>query len=145
MINYPTKFCSNLYKLLFRQESGTSIVLNKETLSDHGIFTNKVNLLSVFLEFDEDNNGTISNDEFRKALGKQGFSSDEIVTMFAKIDEDGNGDIEFDEFIQFFEAQVAAEAEAQRVKDLESQVFIKQNKIKQNKTTAKNKNIQKKQ
>ncbi len=56
-------------------------------------------LRKAFLDFDEDNSGTISVDEFQKGMQKIGLASDDIKALFAKIDTDSTGLISYSEFI----------------------------------------------
>lgn len=55
---------------------------------------------AAFNLFDEDQNGHITLDEFKKAFGLAEEDDHEWVKLFHEADQDKNGTIEFDEFKQ---------------------------------------------
>lgn len=102
-IEYPVEYCEKIYKLITEKKNAQVMRLNRDVISSSKIFNNKLQLLSIFAEFDENNDGFISVDEFGKVLSAQGFTKEETQNMFNKFDEDGNGNISFEEFVQAFE------------------------------------------
>ena len=60
-------------------------------------------MVELFNAYDEDGMGSISSDEFRKALESMHvhLSDQELEEMVAKVDEDGSGEIEFGEHVQY--------------------------------------------
>jgi len=58
-------------------------------------------VLELFMEFDEDSNGTLDRIEFKKVMksAKLGLNKKQIRMIMAEADEDGNGLIEYREFL----------------------------------------------
>jgi calcium-dependent protein kinase len=62
-----------------------------------------VGLLEAFREFDKDNSGYITVDEFRNVLSESGeatMSEQEINEMIAKVDKNSDKKIKYPEFIE---------------------------------------------
>lgn len=57
-------------------------------------------LTATFHEFDGDDDGRITVDEFRQAMGKRGdeVSNDDLTSIFVHADTDGDGKIDLAEF-----------------------------------------------
>jgi calcium-dependent protein kinase len=58
-----------------------------------------VKLRQVFDQYDTTNDGTITMEEFRKALEEYKYSDEELETFFDKMDLDKNGFIQYTEFL----------------------------------------------
>ena len=73
----------------------------------------------IFKEFDEEGNGTISQNEFRNAIRKLnlGLSSREIDKIMEKIDLNGEGKIDWREFMAKFKTNALDERLKERSKD----------------------------
>lgn len=67
------------------------------------IGASKRNAFEIFLEFDADGSGAISNKEFRNAIRKLGLglTSKEIDSLMLRIDSNGDGKIDYQEFLSF--------------------------------------------
>ncbi|GAB4085267.1 hypothetical protein GCM10028784_18970 [Myceligenerans cantabricum] len=57
-------------------------------------------LTATFHEFDADDDGHITVDEFRQAMGGRGeeVSNDDLTSIFVHADADGDGKIDLEEF-----------------------------------------------
>ncbi|KAL1499636.1 hypothetical protein AB1Y20_011835 [Prymnesium parvum] len=55
---------------------------------------------AMFAMYDKDRSGTIDAAEFREAMQRCGFNSEETDAMFAEADVDGNGDMDLEEFTE---------------------------------------------
>jgi len=55
----------------------------------------------AFMLFDEDNGGSIDDEEFENLMGMLGYtlSEEEIAQIFNAVDEEGEGEILFDDFL----------------------------------------------
>eukprot|EP00117_Sycon_ciliatum_P034618 scpid48079/ scgid26388/ Calmodulin-like protein len=64
------------------------------------IFKNTSRALDLFRSFDENGDGVLSHDEFRKGMArlKAPFTEAEVEAVIKLIDIDGSGDLDFDEF-----------------------------------------------
>merc|ERR1711934_192128 len=62
----------------------------------------------VFREFDYDQSGAISTNEFRKVCEGVGFNptADQLDAMIAELDQDGSGDIDLNEFLVAMQAKL---------------------------------------
>ena len=57
------------------------------------------NLVAAFMQFDEDNDGTISAEELTKVLSKLKLGDDEIEELLVSADTNQDGSISYEEFI----------------------------------------------
>ena len=65
----------------------------------------KPKLLQAFKSFDKDGGGSISIDEFKEAVDKDGQIPDsKWQEVFAEVDDDGSGEINFEEFTEMMES-----------------------------------------
>ena len=60
---------------------------------------NAVRVIDLFRDWDDDNSGTVTKKEFRKAMGQLGLEAHrkEIDALFESWDPDGSGSIEYAE------------------------------------------------
>ena len=65
----------------------------------------KNKLLQAFKSFDKDGGGSISIDEFKEAVDKEGQIPDsKWLAVFSEVDDDGSGEINFEEFTEMMES-----------------------------------------
>jgi Ca2+-binding EF-hand superfamily protein len=57
---------------------------------------------TIFQVYDDDNSGTLDEEEFVHAMEQIGCSSDDSVAVFKEIDIDGSGEVSFQEFKSWF-------------------------------------------
>jgi lysophosphatidylcholine acyltransferase/lyso-PAF acetyltransferase len=106
-LNLPfTQEVYDLFHLFDQDESGT--IDFKEFVLGLSILNSKKELESdtvkyCFSVFDENNDGVISRDEFKKIMSKLflNIKSDDIHTLFSKIDSDKDGFIRYDDWAKF--------------------------------------------
>ena len=93
----------------------------QEQLRD-ALVKNSMRVTDLFREWDENVDGDISREEFRKAMGMLGMhaSAESINAVFDEFDCDGNGTISFRELNRKLRRDVKAEVKKEEAKPAEA-------------------------
>ena len=88
-------------------ESAYSLIRAREQLREqtlrvervHGAFGRRI--VRLFGEWDEDGNGVVSLDEFRRAFRRSSLTASEVERCFRDADANGDGEVDLDELCRF--------------------------------------------
>jgi len=78
----------------------------------------------IFIDFDKDNSGTVTYQEFLKSLGEKKELQKQAGSIFSQMDKDGNGEMSFPELLQAFYPQATEEDIARTIEKYTPKVVV---------------------